>query len=252
MKQKVIYALDFDGVICDSAVETAMTGWKAASLLWNDINTPLPSQKIIDQFRQVRPMMETGYEAILIMRLLYDGESVNHLLTAFAEKKQQALELSTKEVVFLKKLFGEVRDEWINQAMDEWITMNPLFNHVAEKLQKLSEQKVLWYIITTKQERFVHQILKANNIELSADNIFGLDRHKSKQETLTELLVKHPLQEFYFVEDRLPTLTTVLANNKLNTIKLFLATWGYNTEQDKQQADKQSRIKLIGLDDFLS
>ena len=30
MNNSIIYALDFDGVICDSAVETAITGWKAA------------------------------------------------------------------------------------------------------------------------------------------------------------------------------------------------------------------------------
>ena len=32
-----LYALDFDGVICDSAVETAVTGWRVAQTLWDDM-----------------------------------------------------------------------------------------------------------------------------------------------------------------------------------------------------------------------
>lgn len=250
MKQDIIYALDFDGVICDSAVETAITGWKAGSTLWGDMETPLPPQTLIEQFRLVRPLLETGYESILIMRLLHNGETVEALLSDYAEKIQQTLSHLNKDVAFLKKLFGETRDNWINQDLTEWVTMNPLFPHVAEKLQKLN-QNALWYIITTKLERFVSQILNACKIELAREKIFGLDRNMSKETVLTELLAKHPQQEFYFVEDRLPTLFNVLSNDRLDSIKLFFAGWGYNTEHDKLRASKQPRIELIDIDDFL-
>lgn len=250
MKQNIIYALDFDGVICDSAVETAITGWKAASKLWDDINTALPSQALIEQFRLVRPLLETGYESILIIRLLHNGETVEALLADYANKIQQTLDNLNQEVSFLKKLFGETRDNWINQNLDEWISMNPLFPSIAEKLQALNQESI-WYIITTKQERFVTQILTAAQIELAEEKIFGLDRNMSKEAVLTELLAKHPQQDFYFVEDRLPTLFNVLANDKLKSIKLFFARWGYNTKQDKQQASEQPHFELIDIADFL-
>ncbi|HFD13311.1 MAG TPA: HAD family hydrolase, partial [Crenotrichaceae bacterium] len=50
-----IYALDFDGVICDSAVETGITGWKAATHVWNEMTGVLPDQVLLDAFRRVRP-----------------------------------------------------------------------------------------------------------------------------------------------------------------------------------------------------
>ena len=250
MKQEIIYALDFDGVICDSAVETAITGWEAASTLWNDMSASLPSESLIEQFRLVRPLLETGYESILIMRLLHQGETAETLLDEYIEKIQQTLNSLNQNIAFLKKLFGETRDHWINQNLEEWIAMNPLFPDVAEKLQKLNQQS-LWYIITTKQERFVTQILKGSQIELAEENIFGLDRKMNKEMVLTELLAKHPQQDIYFVEDRLPTLVNVLANDKLEPIKLFFAHWGYNTQQDKQYASEQDRIELIEIGDFL-
>ena len=250
MKKNIIYALDFDGVICDSAVETAVTGWKAGLKIWNDFNAPLPPQSMIDKFRLIRPIMETGYEAILIIRLLYQGETVETLLNHYAEKIQQTIDTLNKDIPALKKLFGETRDIWINEDANDWVTMNPLFSSVAEKLQQLNKQGQ-WFIITTKQERFVTQILNAYQIELDPDRIFGLDRKLSKEAILTKLSAQYPKNAFYFVEDRLPTLLNVLANKDLKAVKLFLATWGYNTQEDKQHAKAQARIELIDINNFL-
>ncbi len=250
MTQNIIYALDFDGVICDSAVETAITAWKAASKIWNDFDTVLPSQDLIEKFRFIRPILETGYEAILIIRLLYQGESVEALIANYEKKIQQSIKSSTKDIPFLKQLFGETRDRWIAEDVDDWVMMNPLFSTIAKKLQQLNEQTE-WYIITTKQERFVSQILNAAQIQLENHRIFGLDRNMSKEAVLIELLAKHPQDEFYFVEDRLPTLLKVLKNKHLLEVKLFFATWGYNTDADKQQAKMLPKIELINLENFL-
>jgi phosphoglycolate phosphatase-like HAD superfamily hydrolase len=250
MTPTLFYALDFDGVICDSAVETAMTGWKAASKIWNDFATAQPPQPLIDQFRLIRPLMETGYEAILIMRLLHQRESVADIFKHYSEKKQQIIESSKINITDLKQLFGATRDNWIDESAEEWIRMNPLFPGMANKLQRLNAQTE-WAIITTKQERFVMQILDAHQIMLAPENIFGLERQMSKEAVLIELLAQYPQHLFHFVEDRLPTLLTISNHTQLQNIQLFLATWGYNTETDKQQARQQARIQLINRQDFL-
>ena len=249
MENSVIYALDFDGVICDSAVETGITGWKAAKELWYDMSGDLPAQSLIDQFRRVRPIIETGYEAILVMRMLYEGEKLKEIFTNFSQKKEAMVEKSGKNFDFLKKLFGETRDDWILHSLDEWVRMNPLFPGLAEKLRILEKQGP-WYIVTTKQERFVTQILESNHIQLPGHRIFGLDRNRSKEDTLLELLNHHPEEIIYFVEDRLPTLLNVLQNDKLENVKLFFATWGYNTVQDKLDA-AQHPIELQDIENFL-
>ena len=249
MNQSIIYALDFDGVICDSAVETGMTGWKAACTLWNDMPTVLP-QGIIEQFRQVRPIIETGYEAILAMRLLYLNESVDSLYIDYNAKMETLLSQAQVTTDALKKLFGETRDTWIEDDLTDWINMNPLFTDIASKLQALG-QHCIWYVVTTKQERFVKQILKANSIELSGELIYGLDRQMNKVAVLAELLKKHPEPTIYFVEDRLPTLLSVLNTPELNSIKLIFASWGYNTAEDKIHAAQQP-LTSQSLSDFLT
>jgi phosphoglycolate phosphatase-like HAD superfamily hydrolase len=243
-----LYALDFDGVICDSAVETGITGWKVAHQIWQDMPS-LPSQEVIDLFRQVRPIMKTGYEAILIMRLLSEGVSPRQLLADFAKQidfiiKQEQLSTST-----LKQQFGATRDHWIAENLAEWIKMNPLFEGVANKLRQIEAEQC--YIITTKQERFVSQILEANNIAFPAVRIFGLDRKMTKPQILTDLLVKHREQTILFVEDRLPTLINVIDDQQLNDVQLFFANWGYNTKQDQLDAAEQATITTIDLAGFL-
>jgi phosphoglycolate phosphatase-like HAD superfamily hydrolase len=247
MNNSIIYALDFDGVICDSAVETAITGWKAAGNLWGDMPKAIP-QQMIDRFRLLRPIIETGYEAILTMRLLYLEESVEAIAKGYAEKIQALLTDAQVNIEDLKILFGETRDIWIDNDLADWINMNPLFEGVAAKLRKLGQHP--WYIVTTKQERFVKQILKANAIELEGERIFGLDRNMSKAEVLKGLLKTHPKEMIYFVEDRLPTLLNVLKNDELASVKLIFALWGYNTDEDKTLAVQQAFI-LQQLGDFL-
>jgi len=35
--KNTIYALDFDGVLCDSVIETAISGYKIAQIVWTDM-----------------------------------------------------------------------------------------------------------------------------------------------------------------------------------------------------------------------
>ena len=248
MNNSIIYALDFDGVICDSAVETAITGWKAAGSLWKDM-PEVVSQAMIDQFRLIRPNIETGYEAILAMRLLQLGETVESIGNGYGDKIQALLKEAQVTVDDLKKLFGDTRDVWIADDLAVWVNMNPLFAGVATKLQKLGRQYP-WYVVTTKQERFVNQILKANAIELADERIFGLDRNMSKVEVLKGLLKTHPNETIVFVEDRLPTLLNVLKTEELASVKLIFALWGYNTAEDKVLATGQP-FTLQKIEDFL-
>ena len=248
MSNALIVALDFDGVICDSAIETGMTGWKAAATLWSDMPKAVP-EEMIERFRLLRLIIETGYEAILAMRLLHQGHSISAIYEDYTHLIQDLLIESNVTVDELKALFGQTRDTWIAEDQDDWIRMNPLFPGVAVKLKNL-EHRCPWYIITTKQERFVKQIFQANDIELADERIFGMDRKMSKVDILKILLAESPDKTIYFVEDRLQTLLNVHKSESLASIKLFFALWGYNTLEDKAFAAKLP-ITCIKLNEFL-
>ena len=234
MQTEKVYALDFDGVICDSAIETSITGWKAARLLWPKMPADI-SDDIVDQFKLVRPALETGFEAILIVRLLFEGVSPESLLTDFSHKMDSIVRRDQLDPAYLKQLFGEVRDNWIKDDLQHWLAMNPLFEDVNKTLKSIEPSKC--YIITTKQERFVHQIVNANNIVLDPERVFGLDRNLSKQQVLADLQQRYPENAIIFVEDRLPTLINVINDQQLSKVELYFADWGYSTQQDKNSVN---------------
>lgn len=248
MNDTIVYALDFDGVICDSAIETGISGWKAACRIWDDMPVAVP-QEMIELFRQARPIIETGYEAILTMRILHLGEPVETLYKGYADEFRQLMREAQVDSDDLKKLFGDTRDNWIANDKADWIQQNPLYPGVAEKLSRL-DQGSDWYVVTTKQERFVKKILNASNIQLSEERIFGLDRNMSKAEVLKNLLNRHPQQTMHFVEDRLPALLKVRQEPELAQVQLFFAAWGYNCAEDKNQATAQG-FKHQQLHEFL-
>jgi phosphoglycolate phosphatase-like HAD superfamily hydrolase len=249
MTDSIVHALDFDGVICDSAIETAVSGWKAASEIWTDMGTSV-APAAIDQFKAVRPVIETGYEAILAMRLLCLGESASAIYANYADKTQALIEQSGATVAELKTRFATVRDHWIADDLPDWVSMNPLFPGIKAKLQGLAQSGAC-YIVTTKQERFVQHILAANDVDLAQERIFGLDRNLSKPEILMQIQRSNPNSNIVFTEDRLQALLNVAKHPDLGTIKLCFASWGYNTTDDKAVARKLG-FAMPSLDEFLA
>ena len=249
MNNSIVYALDFDGVICDSAIETGISGWKAACQIWQDMPAAIP-EEMIALFRQVRPVIETGYEAILTMRCLYLGESIETIYQGYHDEFQLLMQQAHVDSEDLKKLFGDTRDAWIALDKKAWIDKNPLYPGVAEKLRQLSQLNT-WYVITTKQERFVKKILNANEIVLPDERIFGLDRNMSKPEVLKKIIKHHTGQSIVFVEDRLPALLKVRQESALADVQLYFALWGYNCAVDKLNAKAQG-FSQLNLEDFLA
>lgn len=241
-----LLALDFDGVLCDSARETGITGWKAAGTLWSDMRGNLPPEPLLDAYCRARPVIETGYEAILMMRLLKDGEDPDGLLESFPLKLPETLARSGRAADDLKHLYGSVRDHWIRENAREWLSLSPLYPGTAEVLSSLPAGTDC-FIITTKQERFVAQLLEFHGVPFDAEYIFGLDRGMRKEAVLRELMVRHHGPGIDFVEDRLATLKRLRARPDMANVRLHFACWGYNTEAERREAAHLNIHRLQAL-----
>jgi phosphoglycolate phosphatase-like HAD superfamily hydrolase len=230
-----VLALDFDGVLCDSARETGITGWKAAGKLWEDMTDALPPDRLLDAYCRARPVIETGYEAILMMRLLKDGEEPDALLERFQKRLAETVARSGADTDELKRLYGAIRDRWIQEDPQGWLSLSPLYPGTAETLNALPSGFDC-YIITTKEERFVEQLLAYHGVQFDAARIYGLDRRMQKEAVLRELMERHPGRSIDFVEDRLGTLKRLSKQPDLASVRLHIACWGYNTEAECREA----------------
>ncbi|XP_065859628.1 uncharacterized protein [Euphorbia lathyris] len=260
-----LYALDFDGVICDSCGESSLSAVKAAKVRWpglfDDVDSTL-EEWIVDQMYTVRPVVETGYENLLLVRLLLEtrlpsvrkssvceGLTVEGILENWSKLKPIIMEEWGENRDALVDLFGKVRDEWIDKDLATWIGANRLYPGVPEALRFASSSV---YIVTTKQSRFADALLRElAGVTIPPERIFGLGTGP-KVKVLKQLQQKpeHQGLTLHFVEDRLATLKNVIKEPGLDGWNLYLGDWGYNTEKEREEAASIARIKLLQLSDF--
>lgn len=220
---------------------------------------------IVDQMHIVRPVVETGYENLLLVRLLLEtkmpsirkssvaeGLTVDGILESWGKIKPVIMEAwDEDDKDALIDLFGKVRDDWINNELTTWIGANRFYPGVSDAL-KFASSKI--YIVTTKQGRFAEALLREiAGVIIPPERIYALGSGP-KVEVLKLLQNKpeHQGLKLHFVEDRLATLKNVIKEPELDKWNLYLSNWGYNTEKERAEAESISRIQVIELSTFSS
>lgn len=240
-----ILALDFDGVICDSAAEAGVAGWKAAARLWPDRFRGDTPAEIIESFRQVRPVMETGYESILLVRLLRDGCPVDNILKNSNSLFSCLMHDESIPKDELVHVFGKTRDAWMADDLQSWLDMHDFYEGTVNAVNR---SDVPAYIITTKEKRFALALCDAVGLRVAKARVFGLESGK-KSDVLGQLSRRYENARFHFVEDRFATLIQMTESIDFY-LRLYFADWGYNTANDRDRAENTPEIEVLTQDQF--
>jgi phosphoglycolate phosphatase-like HAD superfamily hydrolase len=246
-----ILALDFDGVICDGLIEYFEVAWHTYCQIWTPANDTPPDDLAL-RFYRLRPVIETGWEMPVLIKALVDGIPDEKILQEWLSIAPQILledKLQAKEIGV--KLDNQ-RDEWIATDLDNWLSLHRFYPGVVEKIKVTIASAVELFIITTKEGRFVQQLLQKEGVNLPPAVIFGKEVKRPKYEILRELKQQAAEKKVsvWFVEDRLKTLHLVQQQPDLEDVKLFLADWGYNTQTERKAAKDDPRIQLLSLSQF--
>lgn len=242
---------DFDGVICDSAVETASTGWYGAAELWPDDFADSPPADFIAAFRRLRPVIETGFESILLARLIRRGVSETAILADFQGHVRRLMTDHDLDRDDLVARFSRLRDEWLAERPDQWLALHEFYAGVPGTVARLQREGHPVFIITTKQQRYAMALCRRAGIELPAEQVFGLEAGK-KRRVLADLLARDEFASAtcHFIEDRIKTLRGVAEDPDLVDVRLYFAPWGYATEEDLAAAEAMARVTILELDTF--
>ncbi|CCQ52122.1 hypothetical protein CWATWH8502_2741 [Crocosphaera watsonii WH 8502] len=246
-----ILALDFDGVICNGLKEYFQTTLRTYQKLWKD-DSQNDLEIWANSFYKLRPVIETGWEMPILLRALvlqYEQDNIE------SNWHNVCSEIVTKENLNKQQVMSAldgVRDHWIQTDLDNWLALHEFYPGVLEKLGKLLDSSTLLYIVTTKEGRFVKQLLKQQNLSFPEDHIFGKEVKQPKFDTLRQILKinQETPNNLWFIEDLLKTLNKVKSQEYLTEVNLFLADWGYNTIKSHELVKQDSTINLLSLDTF--
>ena len=163
----MILAFDFDGVICDSAGETALSGWEAAITIWPDMQSQKLNSDTIEAFRKCRPVLETGYQSILINRLLHQGHSAETIISQSVQLFDDLIDTESLDEQELIKCFGDTRDKWMDDDFESWLNVHAFYPGVVQKINALARTYPV-FVITTKEKRFACALIEHAGLNIHA------------------------------------------------------------------------------------
>lgn len=246
-----VLALDFDGVICDGLKEYFLTAWQAYCNIWQP-ETLTPPVGLAESFYRLRPVVETGWEMPVVIHARLQGIAESEILqdwVAIAQRLIAAENLTPAELV--AQVDG-TRDTWIAADLASWLAEHRFYPGVSDRLKEILQTDIHVLIISTKEGRFIQQLLQQQGIDLTDLQIYGKEVKRPKGDILQELKQVFGDAVFWFVEDRLKTLQGIQKRPELADVQLFLADWGYNTASERDKAIHDSLIQVISLEQFTS
>ncbi len=255
-----ILALDFDGVLCDGLLEYFQTSWRTYSQIWQP-ESQTPPDRLAPDFYRLRPVVEVGWEMPILLRALLRGISQEKILQDWPAVAQEIIKSENLDAVDVGKKLDAVRDQWIATDLDSWLGLHRFYPGVIERMHEILsvtqasplETSTQLFVVTTKEGRFVKQLLQEQGIQLSDERIIGKECKRPKHQTLRQLIEAYPSEAvtLWFVEDRLKTLQSVQQQPDLKDVRLYLADWGYNTTAQQESARNDSTIQLLSLSQFV-
>lgn len=248
-----VLALDFDGVLCDGMLEYFQTSWQAYCKVWEPKNQT-PPVDLEQSFSRLRPVVETGWEMPILIRALMLGITEAKILEDWSVIVQKIIEAENLDSQAIGKQLDELRDQWIETDLKGWLKLHQFYPGVIERVHRIlsgAGKSAQLYIVTTKEGRFVKQLLEQQGIKLTEEQIIGKESKRPKSQTLLQLL-KNAGEgaSLWFVEDRLKTLQLVEQEFELNEVRLYLANWGYNMPAQQEFVRQDPRIQLLSLSMF--
>ncbi|MBT9314800.1 HAD family hydrolase [Leptothoe spongobia] len=251
--QPDVLAFDFDGVICDGLIEYFQTAWRAYGKLFTP-ETLEPPAGLAEKFYPLRPVIETGWEMPMLLRALIAGKTDEEIIAGWPELALPFLEETNLTKAEAAKTLDGERDHWIATDLDNWLAQHRFYANMLAILQRSLEKRPT-YIVSTKEGRFIQQLLKQSGVTMPPETILGKEVKRPKYETLRLLTAKHTIDArnptLWFIEDRIKALQSVKKQSDLDHVELFLADWGYNLAPERQAAQEDNRIHLLSLDSIV-
>ncbi len=249
-----ILALDFDGVICDSAGEcllsayaTYVRGTSSASL--HDLESLVKHWRT--PFYRMRPFTRDGKD-YLITAYFIDKELSIESQADFDRESQRKLPdvckaLAVTNSIELEELFQNTRRRI--RAWDKvvWYRLNPLYPEMLKGLRNVRDLSSI-LITTSKLTDTVIKILAHHGVSLPQSQIYGSDKvakgvgKNSHLEKVFHMTRAAP-DQIHFLDDQVSHLK---AAQPLG-VQCHLATWGYTTAQQQDEA-RQLKVTLLPQD----
>ena len=256
-----ILALDFDGVIVDSVLDSLFVGHNTYLRLygrevkknfggelftfenWEKIKRNY--QKEIKYYRTLRPYIRGATDYGLIQKLMEEKKVI---------ESQEEFDNYRNSIDFdfedYEKEFYKERERLQNIDYRAWFNLEPPYPKIIQGMKKLLEEEIKIVIATSNRRKAIMKSFTPEYFGFTIDPKDILDKRfgedKSEQMRHIVKFYKVNFEDIYFVDDQVRH----LIQTKPLGIKVILAGWSYATEAQKEEARKQDILVIEREEDF--
>lgn len=256
-----ILALDFDGVIVDSVLDSLFVGHNTYLRLygrevkknfggelftfenWEKIKRNY--QKEIKYYRTLRPYIRGATDYGLIQKLMEEKKVI---------ESQEEFDNYRNSIDFdfedYEKEFYKERERLQNIDYRAWFNLEPPYPKIIQGMKKLLEEEIKIVIATSNRRKAIMKSFTPEYFGFTIDPKDILDKRfgedKSEQMRHIVKFYKVNFEDIYFVDDQV----SHLIQTRPLGIKVILAGWSYATEAQKEEARKQDILVIEREEDF--
>lgn len=241
-----LLALDFDGVICDSAVECLVNSYNSFNIFKGYTSQKVYNLKeicagYIETFRKFRPLVRVAKEYYALWYLIRMNQPIDPNTSIRKQAKVGEENLDRFNSIF----YGQ-RQEWMESNINSWLDYNPLYGGIKKALSKISDKENM-LIVSSKDKSAIKAILQHNGLSIDDPKVWSSDSGMDKDEIFRKLGGNYSinLSNITFLDDNLNNLIKA----KGMGIAVFFASWGYSMENEKKQVHEMG-IPIVALEDF--
>jgi phosphoglycolate phosphatase-like HAD superfamily hydrolase len=238
--------LDFDGVLFDTVREayavTMVALERSASVADVDFGS-----KTFERFNRFRYLIGPAWNYYYLM-LAIDKEGKDSTVDLASEYKKSLEHSARGEYCSFEENFFQARTEFRETDHDGWLSLLRPYNIVEDIRGLISEFKSRFFIVTTRDQESVIDLLRLYNLDISVSNVFAkkeFERHNFKVNIIMNLINKYDIKESLFIDDLEEHLVACRTIESLSTMQ---AKWGYVVPDKKED---NSAFLLKELERFI-
>jgi len=240
----IILAVDYDGVIVDSILDSLFVSHNAyirlfgrdkrkqfGGKLFDFDNWPIIQKKYkkeIDCYRSLRPYIRGATDYGLIQKLMEEGQTI-HNQQEF-DKYRQTVEF---DFINFHDEFYRERKRLQDEDYKKWLELEPPYRKVIEGIRQFTKEGVKVMVATSNRREYIFKAFNPGyyDIPVDPDDIldFRFGEDKTSQMHYIGDKYKVDYQQIYFVDDQLAHLEKTSSLG----IQVILAGWSYATEEQK-------------------
>lgn len=256
-----ILAVDFDGVISDSALKSLFASHNAycrhfgpevkknfgGKLFtfenWEQMKKEYSRE--MEKYRKLRAYVELPGDFLVMIRIIEEQIEVNNQ-EEFSKVRNQL----NFDYHFFRELFFQEKERWQKKDFTSWFSLSPIYEEVVAGIKQFLAQGVKVVIATSNLGKAIYPAFHPDylDFQIAEQDIFDKNCGLRKSDHMKAIVARYKVNfnEIYFVDDQLSYLEEAQALG----VNVFLAGWGYCTEEQKKVAYKKGITVIEKEKDF--